>query len=530
MFQKMIQSKTTKIWSMANDEAEYKQMSRLLSSGKTTLDNEKIKAALLENGVSRLAKSNELFLITDPSDIRKEYSSETEDLGKVRSLSGKIINGFSSLNTIAIDVNGANLTLLETNIYSNRSKHYINEDMLAQHNKSVADDVSEEEKAQHDELAELIEAGDYINSNTILQTQLRKISVALKGELHQLSRLTHVLDREFDSAKVFDFISSELKDDFVIRLKISRVCENKNTLSPGKSCEIYVVTTEELKKIYQHSDINYTIINNDVCYDNKTSRKNLTGKIFYCDGAIADFLKSNEYRKNIKLTKVLSEIKRPGEPIADAVDVRGWYQRHTETERALKIVDDVFNFSVSRHYPKFILKNKTYQDVKVIVSWGEQIDGYEVVKIEVTDKKGKHIFKQPMLLITNKKVSIEEEAFNIYHIYLKRSKIEGVFKFLKDVLGWENCQLRQFSAIKNLLTFCYFVAGYFYEIESSLTRLTVIRHIAFLGGGKGRVTRNFVLNGLGVLATKKVVDDYIIENQITQEELNEMYEYAGVII
>ena len=530
MFQKMIQHNTTRIWSMAENEAEYKQMNRLLASGKSTLDNEKIRAALLENGITRLAKVNELFLITDPSDIRKEYSSELEDLGKVRSLGGDIINGFSSLNTIAIDLHGANLTLLETDIYSNRSKHYISEETLAQQNSPLANDATEEERARYTEVAELLKTGDYINSNKILQTQLKKISTTLKTELPQLMGLTHILDREFDSAKVMEFIDAELNDDFVIRLKISRITENKVTLFPGKSGEVYIVTPDELQKIYQHANINYTIINNDICYDNKISRKSLTGKIFYCDGDIAKFLKSNGYRKSSKLTKALPEIKPPGKPLPDDVDINCWYQKHTEKEMSLKLVDDVFPFKTERYYSKFILKDKTYQDVTVAISWGERIDGHEVVKIEVSDKTGKPIFTHPMLLITNKSVKNAEEALSIYQIYLKRSKIESVFKFLKNVLGWENCQLRQFSAIKNLLTFCYFVAGYFYEIESSLTQLAVVEHIAFLGGGKGKITRNFVLKGLGVLATKKVADDYIAEHGITQEMLNEMYEYAGVLI
>ena len=76
---------------MANNDAEYKQMSRLLSSGKTTLDNDKISDALREAGIMKLAQINELLLISDPSDIRKEYSIVIEDLGKVRDLSGDII-------------------------------------------------------------------------------------------------------------------------------------------------------------------------------------------------------------------------------------------------------------------------------------------------------------------------------------------------------------------------------------------------------------------------------------------------------
>ena len=110
------------------------------------------------------------------------------------------------------------------------------------------------------------------------------------------------------------------------------------------------------------------------------------------------------------------------------------------------------------------------------------------------NRNGKVLFKNPMLLITNKTVNTPEQASNIYHIYLKRSKIEGVFKFLKNVLGWEECQIREFAAIKTLLTFCYFVAGYFYEIESALIHNETIQFLAYLGNGKGKITRTYILS------------------------------------
>ncbi len=40
-----------------------------------------------------------------------------------------------------------------------------------------------------------------------------------------------------------------------------------------------------------------------------------------------------------------------------------------------------------------------------------------------------------MLLITNELVNDFDSAFEIYKAYLRRSKIENVFKFLKDQLG-----------------------------------------------------------------------------------------------
>ena len=517
---------------MANNDAEYKQMSRLLSSGKTTLDNDKISDALREAGIMKLAQINELLLISDPSDIRKEYSTVIEDLGKVRDLSGDIINGFSSLNTIAIDLHGRNLTLLETEIYSNGSNNYVKEEELLKQTKPLSEQASAEEQARYKEVTNLVSNDSYINANKILQQQLKKLSVDLKANSTSSTPkvLTHILDREYDRIKVFNFINNELNDNFVVRMKISRITEAGTKLLPGKECSLFHVTPEELQKITLHANINYTIINNNICYDNIASRRNLISKIFYCDGDIEEFLKTKNYKNNNKLTNTLSDIKNPGVVLQDNSDLHAWYRENTEKEVRVKLADAEFPFSAEYNYPKIMIKNKVYQNAKVIVSWGNKIDNYQIIKIQIKNKDGDNIFKQPMLLVTNKTISTQEQTLNIYHIYLKRAKIESVFKFLKDVLGWEQCQLRQFDAIKNLLTFCYFVAGYFYEIESSLTQISTIQWIAFLGGGKGKVTRKFILEGFAVLAIKKLADDFIEENHITQDELNEMYAYAGVII
>jgi hypothetical protein len=161
-----------------------------------------------------------------------------------------------------------------------------------------------------------------------------------------------------------------------------------------------------------------------------------------------------------------------------------------------------------------------------VVSYGIYLNSYSLVKIELYNREGKPLFKQPMLLVTNKPLVSSAQALRVYNIYRMRSKIEAVFKFLKDVLGWEYFSIQSFTAIKNLLTTCFFIAGYFYEIESVLTKNKMIEHIAYLGGGKGEVTRYYILEGFQVLAHKVLADDYIEENQITPEELQEMYKLA----
>ena len=52
----------------------------------------------------------------------------------------------------------------------------------------------------------------------------------------------------------------------------------------------------------------------------------------------------------------------------------------------------------------------------------------------------------------------------------------------------------------------------------------------FLGGGKGEITRYYLLQGLQVLAHKVLADDYIEDNQITEDELQEMYRAAFLMV
>ena len=142
-----------------------------------------------------------------------------------------------------------------------------------------------------------------------------------------------------------------------------------------------------------------------------------------------------------------------------------------------KLVKKSFKHKKTRHFDKIRIKNKVYQNASC------------VVRVQLLNREGKALFKVPMLLITNKEVNTPDQAFIVYSVYLKRSKIEGVFKCLKNVLGWEESQIREFSAIKTLLTCCYFVAGYFYETESALIHHETIQFLAHLGNGKGKVTR-----------------------------------------
>ena len=127
-----------------------------------------------------------------------------------------------------------------------------------------------------------------------------------------------------------------------------------------------------------------------------------------------------------------------------------------------------------------------------------------------------------MLLLTNISVSTAELGRSIYLLYLHRSRIEGVFKFLKSVLGWEAFQVRDYESIKNIIAICYFVGSYFYEIESALTKNPVMKQIAQLGGCKGEITRYHFLQGLGKIVTYQSVVEFISTHQVSDEGFEEM--------
>ena len=175
-------------------------------------------------------------------------------------------------------------------------------------------------------------------------------------------------------------------------------------------------------------------------------------------------------------------------------------------------------------YEKIQFKRRLYKQVKVSFAWDSQVIGgstYQVVRIRLYDNTGKRIFKDDMLLITNKRIKSLAQARALWQQYMQRMKIEGVFRFCKQVLGWEDFLVRDFELIKNLLCLCFFIAGYFYEIEDQLIKEHRIHWIAEVGGGKGKVTRYFFLEGIKNILIMKTMQAYLEENQISNEQVQD---------
>ena len=171
---------------------------------------------------------------------------------------------------------------------------------------------------------------------------------------------------------------------------------------------------------------------------------------------------------------------------------------------------EIFSLDTFRH------RRKCYQNATLLVEWS-QLNTYQVVKITISDRDGNKVFKDPMMLITNKKVTDGKSAFQIYKIYLKRSRIESVFKFLKEGMGWETVQLRDFKGIQRLLSLCFFLAAYLYEIGSQETPDELLILLAELGGGKDKISRHYIFKGMQVLLAKYRADRILDAHKATEK-------------
>jgi hypothetical protein len=97
-----------------------------------------------------------------------------------------------------------------------------------------------------------------------------------------------------------------------------------------------------------------------------------------------------------------------------------------------------------------------------------------------------------------------------------------VFKFCKDVLGWEKPRVDNFECFKNILALVYFIAGYYYEVEPQLASHPQAILLAKLGNGKGKVTPYYILRGLQKVAMQQQMQQLLDENEVFQQQLDQI--------
>jgi hypothetical protein len=319
---------------------------------------------------------------------------------------------------IAVTPYDKEVHLLSHELYSNKSPSFLK----AEYVKKLGENKDFPEK---EAVFELYKSGTWFNKKTLAKATIQKTSHAFKTN-NPTSKITHILDREFDDEDYFRFIGS-LGDDFVIRAKKTR--KETHAAEP------------ENKKV--------------------------------------------------------------------------------------KLISSEFENKHIIHIQKTKLNKRVYQDVTLIIEWKSYGD-YFAVRITLKDREQKKIFANPMLLITNKTIHTAEDAHLVYQIYLKRSRIECVFKFLKEGMGWEDIQIQDFQSIQNLLSICFFLAAYLYDIKEQEVHDDFIILLAKIGGGKGVVSRHYIFEGIQQIMNKHRIDRILEEEKVSQQTMEDMYTFGGI--
>jgi hypothetical protein len=416
-----------RIFSFSKDKNEYEMFHSLLKGHHVfTLNSETLLAEVRCKAQASLSQSTRIYLIHDPSEIRKENSGSLEYLGKVQSLKKTVINGYKTFNSVAIDPNRSTVDLLAHTTYSTAHPDFVSEETVKSYKKDP------ETPLISAAIQQKIKAQAYINTHKLYLATVLDTHNTLKAT-NQSAILTHIQDREFDAEEYFEFVS-DLGDELITRLKLSRL-----------SNEIVPVYTP----------------------------------------------KTNKVSKKIKY--------KP-------------------------LIDKTFEHKSSYLIPVLKIKNKKYLNVTCLIEWEElrlNERPYKCVRITLLTQANKPIFEHPMLLITNRAITTAEMAKNVYHAYLMRTKIEVVFKFLKQNLGWETFQVRDFQSIKNLLALAFYLAGYFDELQKTIKNHEMAIFLAQLGKGKGIVSQFFILKGLEVIINYQQVQLLIESGQVSKEEIQE---------
>ncbi|MCA9963588.1 MAG: hypothetical protein KC423_05075 [Anaerolineales bacterium] len=403
---------------------------------KSVLDDQKISETLRQISVAGLSDEEVVIALHDPCDIRKAYSEKLENLGVVRDLEGKLVSGYNTFNTVCVNGDGKQLHLSDITVYSNGDEaHYVTQAELDKLVKKQVAGIKAKEEVVFTEreqaMLQLLADDEIVNLGRVSRKQLQAVSRQFKAANPEVE-IWHVLDRQFDGAPLFEFMTHDLQDKCVIRLKISRNSQEKWVNEAGKECPV------KLK---------------DVALEGKQ-------------------------------VEILNKVR---------------------------------------------IKGKVYEQVKRIIEWGTLVlagESYAIVRVTLLKRDGHPIFKQPMLLLTNHSVVTYQAALGIYRIYLMRSKIEEVFKFVKNAVGWEEFQVRDWESIKNLIATAFFIGGYFYQIEPQLSQHPAIEWLCQLGNGKGKVTRHFFLEGLRNLLIHHHVERMRTQSGITDAEWEDMLSLA----
>ncbi len=396
------------LWKLSEDKKTYNRYRDMLNGSLSNgIDSTKLNSSLLASKIPIFSDSKYVVFVHDGCDIGKPHSEHLEHLGWVRDLKGAWVRGYSTLNTVRVDMQSKSVALLYCTPYSSTLPEYVSQQERKDYETGRLKD-----KGRRAEIEDLLAKDLDIHYKKLLFAQIKAVSQAVKAVNPQIM-VIHVLDRYQDDKEVFEYID-KLGDYFVIRLK-------KN-----------------------HKD-------------------------------------------------------KAGLPI-QICDLAG---------------------EVRQTYARLSHLDKEYKNVEAVYEWGDYQD-YAMLRVRLYHREsGKKVFKEPMLLVSNLDIDGFLMAFLVFELYLHRWRIESVFRFLKQVLGWEEFLIQDWESIKNLISLAFFIGGYFYEIEDSLTQDPQIIWLAELGGGKGKVTRGYILNGIAKLLEAQQTQNFLSKNNISEAQVKQ---------
>ena len=146
---------------------------------------------------------------------------------------------------------------------------------------------------------------------------------------------------------------------------------------------------------------------------------------------------------------------------------------------------------------------------------------YPVVRTRSCSRSGGAVFKGPMPLLTGMGADSLQTAQLAFDLRVRRAKIEAVLKFRKDALGRGRPRLDDFEAMESPSCPVYPTAGYFHETDGCLVQNRTAQWLAQMGGGKGRATQHFVLEGIECPARYQQMQQFVKEHQLSGGQTNQ---------
>jgi Transposase DDE domain len=412
--------------------------------------------------LTKMDDNSKIFIPLDGSEIRKQWTTQSEMLDRVRGLDGKIINGYHSYCTVAVREDNHEIHLLEHNIYSTKTQDFL---------------------SKNDETMKIIDS-------------------TLLGLADLPNQKVFLFDREFDNLKIIEHLANhKQKPSFVIRAKhLNRGVEVADfeladkRVKANEIAQVKKQIKDQIKDQVKIQDLEFKKKNQSTFKIQKLKIKqkthfDLTLKLFWED------VKMTSDKGEKTIVKVIKSqlTDRNNQPIFK------------------------FKKGDSKEQNKEKNKEKNKEQNKEIDQTKPQ-NKEKNSKIQDTDSD--------FYLLTNQEINNPQEAFQIYLSYFIRWKIETVFKFLKDSLGLEEFRVENFTAIKNIISLTFLIGAYLMELGEVDIDDEFLIWLAKLGRGKGAVTKYFLMQGLQELTHYLNVQTFFEQHKIPPQQQQEMLDYV----